>query len=91
MPITLKAIRAAHCAAILFLAAPAFAETAEERAACTPDVMRLCASSIPNPDRITACLRRQQPMLSVACRTVMAPSDDYDVAATGSVRRRAAP
>jgi hypothetical protein len=29
--------------------------TAEQRAACTPDVFRLCSSAIPNVDRIVVC------------------------------------
>ena len=94
MPILSKAARVAPRAAILsiVLAAPVLAETAQERAACTPDVMRLCASDIPDADRIAGCLRRQQTLLSAACRTVMSASPGADdVAATGSVRRRAAP
>jgi len=44
--------------------------TSAERAACTPDVFRLCSSEIPSVDRITACLRREKPRLSPACQTV---------------------
>jgi len=44
--------------------------TAEERAACTPDVFRLCSSEIPNVDRIVACMKREKPRLSPACRAV---------------------
>ena len=41
--------------------------TAEERAACTPDVFRLCSSAIPSVDKIIACMKRERPKLSPAC------------------------
>lgn len=44
--------------------------TAEQRAACTPDVFRLCSSEIPNVDRIVACLKREKPNLSAGCKVV---------------------
>jgi hypothetical protein len=53
----------------LFSAGSAFAlGTPEQRKACTPDVYRLCAGEIPNVRAITACLRRNKPSLSDACR-----------------------
>jgi hypothetical protein len=45
--------------------------SAEQRAACTPDVFRLCSSEIPNVDRIVACLKQQRPNLSKPCQAVM--------------------
>ena len=45
--------------------------TQEEQDACTPDVFRLCSSAIPNESRIVACLNRNLPKLSPACRSVM--------------------
>jgi hypothetical protein len=45
--------------------------SAEHRAACTPDVFRLCSSAIPNVDRIVACLKQQKPNLSKPCQAVM--------------------
>ncbi|WP_018261745.1 hypothetical protein [Methylobacterium sp. WSM2598] len=57
---------------LLLAGPPAFAQgTAQQRAACTPDVWRLCASAIPNIGAITSCLRRESANLSPACRTVM--------------------
>lgn len=44
--------------------------TQDQRAACTPDVFRLCSSEIPNVDRIVACLQREKPRLSEGCRAV---------------------
>lgn len=54
---------------------PGFANsgTAEEQAACTPDVLSLCFFEIPNEDRIVACLNRKRDRLSVACRNVIDP------------------
>ena len=49
--------------------------TAAQRAACTPDVMRLCATDIPDVGAIKSCLRREKTRLSVACRTVVETAD----------------
>jgi hypothetical protein len=56
----------------LFTAGSAMAEpgTPEQRAACKPDVYRLCAGEIPNVRAITACLRARKASLSDACRAV---------------------
>jgi hypothetical protein len=65
---------AAFVAATTTFATQSFAVgTAEERAACTPDVFRLCSSEIPNVDRIVACMKRQKANLSSACRAVFHP------------------
>jgi hypothetical protein len=44
--------------------------TAEQRAACTPDVFRLCSSEIPNVPNIIACMKAKKSSLSPACRAV---------------------
>lgn len=44
--------------------------TAEQRAACTPDAFRLCASNIPNIPAITACMKKNRENLSPACKAV---------------------
>jgi hypothetical protein len=41
-----------------------------DRAACTPDVLRLCSSDIPKVDRIIACMKANRTNLSPACRAV---------------------
>ena len=46
--------------------------TAEEQAACTPDVFSLCSSEIPDEKRIVACLNRKIGQLSPECRKVIA-------------------
>lgn len=47
-------------------------ETMQERQACTPDVLRLCRSLIPNRKAITDCLFANAERLSPACHEVMA-------------------
>ena len=44
--------------------------TAEDRAACTGDVFRLCSWYIPNVDNIVGCLKEKKASLSPACRMV---------------------
>ena len=46
-----------------------------QRAACTPDVFRLCSSAIPSVDRIVACLKREKPNLSPGCQAVFKNSE----------------
>jgi hypothetical protein len=43
-------------AALTIYAGPAIAQSQEDQAACTPDVMRLCQQDIPDRDRVIACL-----------------------------------
>jgi hypothetical protein len=63
--------------AMLFAVASAFpaigAEyrgTQDQQQACTPDVMRLCADSVPDVSRIVVCLRRNRSNLSAPCGAV---------------------
>jgi hypothetical protein len=49
------------------------AGTEEQRAACTPDVFRLCSSEIPNVDNIIACMKAKQTSLSPPCRAALIP------------------
>jgi hypothetical protein len=53
-----------------FTANAAEVATAEQRAACTPDAFRLCASEIPNIPAITTCMRKNKSNLSAACKAV---------------------
>ena len=48
--------------------------TPAQRAACRPDVYRLCAGEIPNVRAITACLRKNASRLSEGCAAVFAGS-----------------
>jgi hypothetical protein len=75
---TMKLIKRIAIATLVMtpsLAAPAWSQgTAQQRAACTPDVFRLCSAFIPDSDRITACLVSRQQELSDACASVFSPS-----------------
>jgi hypothetical protein len=56
----------------------AFAEnrgTAEQREACTPDVMRLCMSSVYSVDAIVSCMQKNKSQLSPQCRAVFSAID----------------
>jgi hypothetical protein len=54
--------------------------TAEQQAACTPDVFRLCSSEIPNTDRIVVCLQQNTPQLSRGCRAVFESENQANAA-----------
>ena len=49
------------------------AYTAEQQQYCTGDALRLCASEVPDVDRITACMIRNRSQLSPDCRRVFHP------------------
>jgi len=55
------------------------AYTIEQQEMCAGDAMRLCASDIPNVDRITACMERQRDSLSERCRAVFETDTPADV------------
>jgi hypothetical protein len=44
------------------------AYTPEQQQACTPDAFRLCGDAIPDVDRVTVCMVRNQAQLSPGCR-----------------------
>ncbi|MDE5445360.1 hypothetical protein GWG65_28795 [Bradyrhizobium sp. CSA207] len=71
--------------ALAALGTAAFAQedrgTAEQKAACTSDAFRLCASYIPDATNVEACLRQRKSDLSEACRAVF-----EHAAAAASVR-----
>jgi hypothetical protein len=46
------------------------AYTQEQQQMCTGDAMRLCASELPDVERITACMVRQRALLSDGCKAV---------------------
>jgi hypothetical protein len=66
---SLTAATAAYAAGSEDLASKA---TAEQRAACTPDVFRLCAGDIPNVSKIVMCLKKERSKLSPGCKAVFA-------------------
>ena len=76
MPINLFTVRnlkilsgLAFCLTMLPATSHAFTQD-DQRQLCTGDVFRLCASEIPNVQRITACMRKQRASLSEGCRRV---------------------
>jgi len=57
---------------VLTIPTPSYAlGTAEERAACTPDVFRLCSSEIPSVSGVIACMKAKRGELSPACKVVV--------------------
>jgi hypothetical protein len=52
------------------LTTASFAYTPEQQQLCTGDAMRLCSSEIPDVDRVTACMIRNQALLSDGCKSV---------------------
>jgi len=66
--------------------------TWEQQMACTPDVWRLCGDQIPDVNRIVACLQRNTPNLSGACRAVFESNNNEPQSrAAPPPRARAAP
>jgi hypothetical protein len=51
---------------------PAFAQTAEQRAACGADVKKFCDGVQPGGGRILDCLAKQKDKLADACKKVVA-------------------
>lgn len=70
------AITVAGCIALQTPAsAGEYRGTFEQQLACTPDVWRLCATEIPDVNRIVGCLRQNTPQLSTSCRAVFESND----------------
>ena len=68
---TISRLASVFALALTCYATPGLAAgTPEQRQHCTGDAFRLCASEIPNVERITACMRRQKSKLSPACAAV---------------------
>jgi hypothetical protein len=91
MPVHRKVLKLAIAVAgSIATQAPALAEeyrgTFEQQLACTPDVWRLCATEIPDVNRIVGCLRQNTPQLSGSCRAVF--ESNNSVAPDPAPRRR---
>jgi hypothetical protein len=52
----------------------AAAFTSAQRAACGGDAQRLCASSMSDPQQLTACMQSNQSKVSSRCRAAMGGS-----------------
>ena len=56
--------------ALAALGTAAQAYTAEQQQMCTGGAMRLCASEIPDVERVTACMVQKRAQLSDGCKAV---------------------
>lgn len=54
-------------AAVSLAHADKFHVTAAEKAACSVDAARLCASSFPDEDKLLSCMKDNRSALSTAC------------------------
>ena len=60
-------------ALFLYSVSGANAQTSPDvQQACTPDAMRLCADTIPDVPKTTACMKAKRAQLSQECRVAMA-------------------
>ena len=84
----MRVIAAVFAVAAVFVTTPSMAQgTSAQRAACTPDVFRLCSSEIPNVEAIRSCLRTKKTSLSTDCRAVFDILDKpVQSASTRSIR-----
>jgi hypothetical protein len=78
-----RALSAALALSASLLAGAAHAYTPEQQQACTGDAFRVCASEIPNVDRITVCMIRNRALLSPGCRVYFR---SHEPAASRTVR-----
>jgi hypothetical protein len=79
-------IAATTIAFVAMMATPSQAYTGDQQQLCTDDAFRLCGSVIPDVDRVTACMIRNQSMLSPGCAQFFrAPAAQ----ATPSIARKA--
>ena len=63
--------------------ADAAGPTPEQEQACTNDAFRLCGPDIPDVDRVTACMVRNQSQLSPGCRVYFKPEPAVTPVAAG--------
>ncbi|MFZ0733111.1 MAG: hypothetical protein WAM79_12355 [Candidatus Sulfotelmatobacter sp.] len=68
---------------LLLWPAAGWAYTAEQQQACSDDAFRLCSAEIPDVERITACMVRQQSELSPGCRVFFRPDPPATPVETG--------
>lgn len=62
--------------------------SAEQRAACTSDVFRLCKAEIPNVTKIIACLKKEKTNLSPLCQTVFVDQAETQQADSSAAQKR---
>jgi hypothetical protein len=69
---------------LLYIASAQAQGTPEQRAACTPDAVRLCSAEIPDIARVTSCMHANRTRLSPRCRLAL------DAASPGAPQARPA-
>ena len=74
--------------AFTFTSIAAFAETPEERQACTDDAFRVCQQAVPDRDRVFACLVQNHTALSPLCRKALAPYLVADTPSKGKAKAK---
>jgi hypothetical protein len=62
------------------------AYTQDQQQACSSAAFRLCGPEIPDVDRVTVCMIRNQSQLSPGCRVFFRPSEDERAGAPVSLR-----
>ena len=76
---TRPALRHVGIAIAIVIAATSFSTasiagpTAEQRSACTSDVIRLCLASVGSDSRIIACMTKNKDQLSARCKATLPP------------------
>jgi hypothetical protein len=65
-------LRFAVLAFVIGCSGSAFAQTADGRGACKADYDKYCAGTSPGGGRVVACLNKQLPQLSDACKKILA-------------------
>jgi hypothetical protein len=68
----MKIALVAAAMATVFCTPAALGQSVQDRQACMGDVMRLCASAIPDRGRIIACMLQNRSQLGAECRAVVA-------------------
>jgi hypothetical protein len=55
---------------VFSISTASYAYTAGEQRLCMSDAFKFCSSEIPNSDKVTACLQKNQAQLSPGCKSV---------------------
>ena len=69
-------------ACVLSATTGALAESPNDHQACFSDAFNFCLSAIPDRNRVFACLVENRNLISLACRTAMAPYIPIDSASS---------
>jgi hypothetical protein len=69
---SMSKLRFAVLALAIGCSGSAIAQTTDQRGACKADYDKYCAGTPPGGGRVVACLNKQLPQLSDACKKVLA-------------------